>query len=86
MFYADIPVIIPFKEKSIRCPNKNFVLFEYTYDWLKKQNVDDSNIYVVSESDKVKHFIAENYPNVNFVREQNKYPKDNLFASFFCAK
>lgn len=48
-------IIIPFKETSNRCPNKNFTLFPFAIGWLKSENVNlKEDVYVVSKSEKVK--------------------------------
>ena len=68
-------IIIPFKETSIRCPDKNFILFPYVRKWLEKQSILSSDIYVVSASNKVKDF-ATRY-DVNFLYEKAcKNPND----------
>lgn len=61
------PIIIPFKATSVRCPQKNFILYPIVFEWLMRIGVDYKNIYVVSASKEVENFIS--YSNVNFVYE-----------------
>lgn len=80
----NIPIIIPFKETSVRCQNKNFILFPYAIQWLDRQNAPRSSVYVVSTSDKVKD-IAQQY-NVNFVEEAECKNPNNIVAAATVAK
>lgn len=81
----NIPIIIPFKETSIRCPEKNFYLFPYTLEWLYEQDVYPQDIYVVSNSKRVEDLVTEN--NLNFVREsENGEYLGDIEASYTVAK
>ena len=61
-------VIIPIKQKSVRVPGKNFKkingkpLFEYTLNKIKHCNFDE--IYVDTDSKKVKKFFEKNKINI----------------------
>ena len=61
-------VIIPIKQKSVRVPGKNFKkingkpLFEYTLNKIKHCNFDE--IYVDTDSKKVKKFCEKNKINI----------------------
>ena len=80
----NIPIIIPFKETSVRCQNKNFILFPYTIQWLDRQNVPRSSIYIVSKSNKVKN-ITQQY-DVNFFEEAECKNPNNIIAAATVAK
>ena len=80
----NIPIIIPFKETSSRCPNKNFTLFPYAIQWLERQNISKSGIYVVSKSNRVEN-IAQQY-KVNFVYEIECKNPNNIIAAATVAK
>lgn len=79
-----IPIIIPFKETSVRCPNKNFILFPYVIKWLDKQNINHQNIYVVSSSNKVEDFISQY--NIKYIYEHNHQKSNDTLAAAYTAK
>lgn len=48
----NIPILIPIKAISHRCPNKNYILLPYTLEWIQKQGriqdviiIADSNLF-----------------------------------------
>lgn len=51
------PIIIPFKERSVRCPDKNFILYNATIEWLMNEGVSPSDVYVVTKSPTVIDFV-----------------------------
>ena len=79
-----LPIVIPFKETSNRCPNKNFVLFSYALKWLKDENISTSDIYVVSSSDKVKQLALDN--KLNFFNEPIVENPNGDIAAYYVAK
>ena len=72
-------IIIPFKEVSSRCPNKNFILFPYVMSWIDSQKVDHSEIYVVSNSSKVEQFVRCH--KVNFIYEKPQKNPNDIIAT-----
>lgn len=78
------PIIIPFKEHSERCQQKNFILFPFVMAYLVSIGVTKSNIYVTSDSSKVKKFV-EPY-GVNFIFENKTISHDEAIASYLVAK
>lgn len=57
------PIILPFKEHSVRCPDKNFILYNATIEWLMGDETHDgiANLvekwYSVLESNRIIQFI-----------------------------
>lgn len=85
MSKTSIPVIVPFKEVSKRFSNKNFILFSYTYAWLKKTGLA-SDMHVVTKSAVVKNFIASCYSGVDVIDEQESHGGDDITAACCAAK
>jgi CMP-N-acetylneuraminic acid synthetase len=55
---SDIPVIVPVKSISMRCPNKNHLLLPHTLDYLRAEGRD--NVWVISDTDELLK-IAKDY-------------------------
>jgi CMP-N-acetylneuraminic acid synthetase len=55
---SDIPVIIPVKSISVRCPYKNQILLPYTLNYLQAEGRD--NVWVISDSNELLE-IAKDY-------------------------
>lgn len=52
-------LFIPFKENSQRFYNKNFKLFQYTYNYLLNVKFDLSKVYVITDSSVVIEFVKK---------------------------
>lgn len=81
---SSIPIFMPFKENSIRLPNKNFILYPYVHKYLYNCNII-KNLYVISKSDKVKDYVINYDTNVQFIKEDEKSNSD-LEACYYAAK
>ena len=68
-------IIIPFKETSNRCPNKNFILFPYALKWLENEGVDlREDVFVISKSKKVEYTTID--AKMNFMHEPETSTSD----------
>ncbi|RQO73763.1 hypothetical protein DBR40_13215 [Pedobacter sp. KBW01] len=74
----DIPVLVPVKGKSVRCPNKNETLLPFTLNYLKREGFE--NVYVISDSKELLG-IAKDY-KFNAFFEQWKEGGDELHSSW----
>lgn len=82
------PIILPFKEKSVRCPDKNFILYTATIEWLMREGISPNDVYVVTKSSVVIDFVHREsrsfgFP-VNVLRESDKSTCD-LDSSAYAA-
>ena len=85
----DIPIIVPVKSVSIRCPYKNYFLLPYTLDYLKAE--DKKNVWVVSDAEDLLK-IAADYGFKTFLETRNdgqdeltscwSFLQNNNFESF----
>ena len=65
----DIPIIVPVKAVSIRCPNKNYFLLPHTLDYLKAEG--RKNVWVVSDAEDLLK-TAEDYGYRTFLETRNE--------------
>lgn len=70
----NLPVFIPVKKTSIRCPGKNQVLLPHTLTYLQKEGF--KNIWVISDSDELLS-LGEQY-KVNTFKECLNVAQDEL--------
>ena len=68
-------IVIPFKETSNRCPNKNFILFPFALKWLEDEGVNlKEDVHVISKSKKVEQIAID--AKVNFMHEPETSSSD----------
>ena len=65
---SDIPIIVPVKSISLRCPFKNYFLLPYTLDYLKAEG--RKNVWVVSDTEDLLK-MAENYGYKTFLETRS---------------
>lgn len=68
---SDIPIIVPVKSISIRCPKKNHLLLPHTLNYLRAEG--KKNVWVISDTDELLK-IANDYNFKTFleVRSENQ--------------
>lgn len=74
-----IPIIVPVKSISIRCPYKNYFLLPYTLNYLKAEG--RNNVWVVSDAEDLLK-IAEDYGVGTFL-ETRSDGQDELISCWF---
>lgn len=65
---SDIPIIVPVKSISLRCPFKNYFLLPYTLDYFKAEG--RKNVWVVSDAEDLLK-MAENYGYKTFLETRS---------------
>lgn len=65
----NIPILIPVKTVSVRCPNKNKILLPYTLDYVRKQGLE-KNIVVIADSDEFLPIVKDYSINEYYVENR----------------
>lgn len=82
------PIILPFKEHSVRCPDKNFILYNATIEWLMKEGISPSDVYVVTRSSTVIDFVHRKSRSFEFpviVLRENEDATCDIDSSAYAA-
>lgn len=75
-------LFIPFKENSQRFYNKNFKLFQYTYEYLLSINFNMSKVYVITDSSMVEEFVKKY--GIKTINEENSIDINNRNEVIAC--
>lgn len=75
-------LFIPFKENSQRFYNKNFKLFQYTYEYLLNINFNMSKVYVITDSSMVEEFVKKY--GIKTINEENSIDINNRNEVIAC--
>lgn len=75
-------LFIPFKENSQRFYNKNFKLFQYTYEYLLNINFNMSKVYVITDSSMVEEFVKKY--GIKTINEENSVDINNRNEVIAC--
>lgn len=75
-------LFIPFKENSQRFYNKNFKLFQYTYEYLLSINFNMSKVYVITDSSMVEEFVKKY--GIKTINEENSININNRNEVIAC--
>lgn len=75
-------LFIPFKENSQRFYNKNFKLFQYTYNYLLNINFNMSKVYVITDSSMVEEFVKKY--GIKTINEENSVDINNRNEVIAC--
>ena len=75
-------LFIPFKENSQRFYNKNFKLFQYTYEYLLSINFNMSKVYVITDSSMVEEFVKKY--GIKTINEENSVDINNRNEVIAC--
>lgn len=76
----NIPILIPIKTKSVRCPGKNIELLPYTLEYCKKLGYIN-NVVIISDSD-IYEPITNRYKIYDYFIETRVPNQDNLTSCY----